>query len=61
MQFLFVRSLELLPEEKDKAKQEEIINKDHQNRNDRGIDESFLHLKREIYFPNMKSIIGNVI
>lgn len=59
--FTLVRSLELLPEEKHKAKQEEIINKDHQNRNHRGIDESYLHLKREIYFPNMKSMIGDVI
>lgn len=41
--------------------QEFQINSYHTNKNNRGTDETVAHIKRQFYFPNMKSKIAQTI
>lgn len=50
-----------LPEITDPEDQKTRIRTYHLKNNHRGIDETFQHLKRDIYFPRMKDIITQII
>lgn len=52
-----VRCTELLNDVKDNDEQDKIIRDYHIANNHRGIQETFLHLKRDFYFPFMKNKI----
>lgn len=45
----------------DNDEQDEIIRKYHYNNNHRGIEETYLHLKRECFFPHMRNKISQII
>lgn len=59
--FRIIRCKDILKDIRIDDDQEKSIREYHEQSNHRGIDECFLHLKREIYFPNMKSIITKTI
>lgn len=59
--FKIIRCKSLLHEIVGNPEQNKFIQEYHTNSNHRGIDETFLHLKRETYFPNMKNKISELI
>lgn len=59
--FKLVRCMELLDEIAESDEQDTLIRNYHTKNNHRGINETLAHLKRECYFPYMKSKITQVI
>lgn len=59
--FKIVRCLSFLPELTDDSEITRTIVDYHTKNNHRGIDETFLHLKRKIFFPYMKDKITKII
>lgn len=59
--YRLVRCTQRTKDIKDNDEQDDIIRKYHRNSNHRGIDETYLHLKKEYFFPNMKYKISQII
>lgn len=59
--FKVIRCMKLVEDIFETDHQEQIINDYHKKSNHRGITETFEHLKRSCYFPNMKNIIKKII
>lgn len=59
--FRLVRCTEIVKDIKENDNQDKIIQDYHENNNHRGIQETYDHLKREYYFPYMKSKIAQTI
>lgn len=59
--FRLVRCTEMVKDIKENDNQDKIIQDYHENNNHRGIQETYDHLKREYYFPYMKSKIIQTI
>lgn len=56
-----IRCLSFLREITDSSEIEKIITDYHVNSNHRGVDETYLHLKRQQFFPHMKEKITRLI
>lgn len=59
--FKLISCSSFLTEITNTQEQDKIISDYHTNNNHRGIDETFLHLKREYFFPYMKNKISQLI
>lgn len=60
-QFRIIRCTKILIDITDTDKQVELIRKSHENRNHRGINETYEYLRRQYYFPYMQSIINKTL
>lgn len=60
-QFKLVRCNTKLVDLVDIDQEDKLIQEYHRKSNHRGINESFEHLKREYYFPNIKTAITRII
>lgn len=59
--FKIIRCMEILTDVRLCDEQEKIIREYHENNNHRGINETFLHIKRQYYFPFLKNKITQTI
>lgn len=59
--FKLIRRKNLLTEIVNPTEQQQTINDYHKNDNHRGTDETFLHLKRSVYFPYRKYKIAQTL
>lgn len=59
--FKIIRCMSIVPDVIDPDTQEEIIRNYHEKSNHRGITETFHHLKRAHYFPDMKNKITRIV
>lgn len=59
--FRLIRCTEILSDVTENDAQDQIITDYHNNNNHRGINETLLHLKRQYYFPYMKTKITKII
>lgn len=60
-QFRFIRCTKLLKDVIESDEQKELIRNCHEDRNHRGITETYLYLKRDFYFPQMQRLINKTI
>lgn len=59
--FKVIRCKEILTDVRESDQQEKLIKEYHEKNNHRGINETFLHLRRQYYFPFQKNKIAQTI